>query len=51
MDYKKIDKVRKLLKSLKYRPDDVSPNLVASIAYNNNIELTSQEVVYISDNY
>lgn len=32
-------------------PDDVSPNFVSEIAYDNGIELKSEEVVFISDNY
>jgi hypothetical protein len=32
-------------------PDDVSPNFVNEIAYDNGIELKSEEVVFISDNY
>jgi hypothetical protein len=31
--------------------DEVSPNLVANIAYNSGIHLSSDDVVYISDNY
>lgn len=32
-------------------PDDVSPNFVNEIAYDNGIDLKSDEVVFISDNY
>jgi hypothetical protein len=32
-------------------PDDVSPNFVAEIAYENGINLKSEEIVFISDNY
>jgi len=32
-------------------PDDVSPNFVAEIAYENGIKLKSEEIVFISDNY
>ena len=51
MKNSKFQKVCILLKKYKIDPDYCSPNLVAEIAYNNNIYLTSYEVVYISDHY
>ena len=51
MKNSKFQKVVTLLKKYKVNPDYCSPNLVAEIAYNNKIYLTSYEVVYISDNY
>lgn len=35
----------------KVDPEYASPNFVAEFAYNRGIHLTSDEVVYISDNY
>jgi cobyrinic acid a,c-diamide synthase len=35
----------------KIDPDYISPNLVAGIAYNMDMNLTSEQIVYISDNY
>ena len=51
MKNSKFQKVVVLLKKYKVNPKYCSPNLVAEIAYNNEIYLTSYEVVYISDNY
>jgi hypothetical protein len=51
IDFYKVKKVARLLKSSDVDPDIVSPNYVADFAYNKNIKLTSDEVVYISDNY
>jgi hypothetical protein len=47
-DYK-IAKVVKLIKKSGIELDYVSPNFVADIAYNHKIELTNNEVVFISD--
>jgi hypothetical protein len=35
----------------KINPNCISPNLVADIAYSMNRKLTSEQIVYISDNY
>lgn len=47
----KLEKMNKILKKRKVDPDLVSPNYVANVAYSNNIKLTSDEVVYISNNF
>jgi hypothetical protein len=44
-------KVIKLIKLTDIESDYVSPNFVADIAYSNKVKLTSDEIVYISDNY
>jgi hypothetical protein len=36
---------------LKINPDLISPNMIADISYDLGIELTSKEIVYISDNF
>ena len=46
----KIQKIVKLILQSKIKLDYCSPNFVADIAYLHNINLTSNEVVYISDN-
>lgn len=46
-----INAVVKLLQKENIQDKGISPNRVALIAYNNKIELSSEEVVYISDNY
>jgi hypothetical protein len=52
MNKKNMQKVVRLLNmKSKISNYDLSPNEIANLAYNNGIELTSQEVVYISDNY
>ena len=51
MDYKKIIFVVNLLKQIGITSDFCSPNTVAYYAYNHGINLSSCEVVYISDNY
>jgi hypothetical protein len=51
MNYLKALKVIRLIKLTDIESDYVSPNFVAEIAYNNKVKLTSDEVVYISDNY
>lgn len=46
-------KIRKVVKLLKMHVEDldyISPNYVADVAFSNNVKLTSEEVVYISDN-
>jgi len=49
---KKVDKVKALLIKNKVETDDVSPNFVNDFAHENGItDLTSQEVVEISDTY
>ena len=48
---KKINYVLNLLKEENVNPEIASPNYIADFAYNRNIELTSEEIVYISDNY
>ena len=47
----KFLKVCKLIWKTSIDPDYVSPNFVAEIAYNNKYKLTSNEVVFICDNY
>lgn len=44
-------KVIKRIKRSKIDADFVSPNFVALVAYNNNIKLTSEQVVKISNEY
>ena len=51
MDDLKIKKVTRLLRKEKVETDYCSPCYVAEFAYNKNIKLTSDEVVYISDHY
>ena len=46
--YERMDK---LIRELGVEADYISPNFVADVAYQNGIELTSDEVVFISDNY
>lgn len=46
----KITKIVLLIKKAKINLDYCSPNLVSEIAYNHKIKLTSDEIVYISDN-
>ncbi len=49
---RKVDKVKSLLIKNKVETDDVSPNFVNDFAHENGItDLTSQEVVEISDTY
>ena len=43
-----VELMTRILK--KFRPGGVSPNGVAEIAYDLGIELTSDEINYISDN-
>ena len=45
---KNVELMTRILK--KFRPGWVSPNRVAEIAYDLGIELTSDEINYISDN-
>jgi hypothetical protein len=45
-----INKVINIIKELKIDLDLISPNLVNDIAYENGISLTSEEIIYISDN-
>jgi len=47
----KIDKMIEILKMEKVDPEYMSPNTIADIAYRNNIELTSEEIVHISDSF
>ena len=49
--YGLINKISELLFQASIDPDYISPNLVANIAAQNNIELDADEVVEISDNY
>lgn len=39
------------IQKLKNNPDLISPNFVADIAYNMKRNLTSKQIVYISDNF
>lgn len=39
------------LQRMKIDPDEVSPHTVAIVAYDLKRELTSEQIVYISDNY
>lgn len=39
------------IQKLKIHPDLVSPNLVVDIAFKMNRDLTSEQIVYISDNF
>lgn len=39
------------IQRLKINSDEVSPNLVADIAYGMKRELTSSQIVYISNNF
>jgi len=39
------------IQRLKIHHDEVSPNLVANIAYEMERELTSPQIVYISNNF
>lgn len=47
----KIATVVRLLDLNRISPEDISPNLVNLYANRYGIELTSDEVVYISNNY
>lgn len=47
----KIEKVKNLLRKNKVNPDDVSPNFVNEFANKHGINLTSDEVVKISNTY
>ena len=47
----KLQLVSRMLKDANIDPELVSPNFVADFAYNRNIELTSNEVVSISNDY
>ena len=47
----KIYKIYKLLKKARIEPDITSPNFIADFSYNREIYLSSDEVVYISNNY
>ena len=38
------------IQKLKTNPDLVSPNFVAYVAYDMKLNLTSEQIVYISDN-
>ena len=46
-----VKKVIRLLKVHGKDPDDCSPNFVADFARNHNIQLTSPEIVEISDSF
>jgi len=39
------------ISKLKIDPNLISPNMVADISYELGIELSSREIVYISDNF
>lgn len=48
------EKMRKVIcriHRLKINPDLLSPNMVADISYEMGLELTSNEIIYISDNF
>ena len=45
---KKVDLMIRILK--RFRPGWISPNVVADIAHDLEIQLTSDEINYISDN-
>jgi hypothetical protein len=51
MNMSKINHMVKILRGKAYHTDDASPNRVAFEADKARIKLTSQEIVYISDNY
>lgn len=51
MNKLKINEMIKILRGKAYHTDDASPNRVAFEADKVKIKLTSQEIVYISDNY
>lgn len=48
---KQIQKVVKILKACNLKYQDITPNTIAFLAYNNNINLTSKEVVFLNNNY
>lgn len=50
-DKDKCNKVIELLKKEKVETDEASPNFVADFANKKGIELTSDEIVWVSDNY
>jgi hypothetical protein len=39
------------IQKLKTNPDLISPNFVADVAYDMKRNLTSEQIVYISDNF
>jgi hypothetical protein len=51
MNKKNLQKVIRLLQKTNVKNYELSPNYIANFAYNNDIDLTSKEIVYISDNY
>ena len=46
-----IYKVYKMLKNKKIKGINISPNYIAEFSYNREIYLSSEEVVYINNNY
>ena len=46
-----VNRVMNKLNKDKVNPEVVSPNFVANFAYKMDIELTAEEVIFISDSY
>jgi len=51
MNPENIQKVTNHIKFLEIGADEISPNMVADIAYGLGINLTREEVIHISDNF
>ena len=51
MNKNNLRKVVNLLQKSRVKNYELSPNYITNFAYNNDINLTSEEVVYINNNY
>ena len=51
MNKNNLRKVVNLLQKSRVKNYELSPNYIANFAYNNDINLTSEEVVYINNYY
>jgi hypothetical protein len=51
MNKNNLRKIVTILQKIEVKNSELSPNYISHIAYNNDIYLTSEEVVYINNNY